>query len=182
MPALLLDGQGWSSIAEFKQLGPFDGDVAMLQIQMSRLSMRGELHARRAEKESGGPFTEAAAESGCITLQHLDRVSESSRFTPQCNCATQCNFDFGEAQYQELLRCAECCEEAASLSNGAVGRREGQGQCKNHDAKRNAIALRRLLGMSTEMSQSQVSLFCIVKVPSPTFAWPCIFLCGYQRK
>ena len=46
-----------------------------------------ELHARRAEKESGGPFT--------------------------------------EAQYQELLRCAECCEEAASLSNGAVGRREG---------------------------------------------------------
>ena len=46
-------------------LWPFDG-VAMLQIQMSRLSMRGELHARRAEKESGGPFTEAARQ-----LYHL---------------------------------------------------------------------------------------------------------------
>lgn len=44
-----------------------------------------------------------------------------------CRLTTQCNFVFGEAQYQELLRCAECCEEAASLSNGAVGRREGQG-------------------------------------------------------
>ncbi|CAK9007442.1 Erythroid differentiation-related factor 1 [Durusdinium trenchii] len=32
---------------------------------------------------------------------------------------------FTEAQYQEFLRCAECCEEAASLSNGTIGRREG---------------------------------------------------------
>ncbi|CAK9042838.1 unnamed protein product, partial [Durusdinium trenchii] len=30
------------------------------------------------------------------------------------------------AQYQEFLRCAECCEEAASLSNGTIGRREGK--------------------------------------------------------
>eukprot|EP00931_Biecheleriopsis_adriatica_P064712 TRINITY_DN39437_c0_g1_i3.p1 TRINITY_DN39437_c0_g1~~TRINITY_DN39437_c0_g1_i3.p1 ORF type:complete len:1112 (+),score=235.86 TRINITY_DN39437_c0_g1_i3:149-3484(+) len=32
---------------------------------------------------------------------------------------------FTEAQYQLFIRCIECCEEAATLSDGALGRREG---------------------------------------------------------
>ena len=102
-----------------------------------------ELHARRAENATdNGPFTEAQRTHRAQTnskwsyslislyVNHLiwSSVASFDRINDICYwCHVFCHVFWcittSQAQYHDFLRCAECCEEAASLSNGALGRR-----------------------------------------------------------
>eukprot|EP00438_Fugacium_kawagutii_P014310 Skav224022 [mRNA] locus=scaffold3238:67124:106121:- [translate_table: standard] len=64
------------------------------------------------------------AQAGRVLLNLSNQVARCELHARRAENATDSG-PFTEAQYHEFLRCAECCEEAASLSNGAVGRREG---------------------------------------------------------
>ena len=202
LPALLLvlwqAGQGWSSLAESKQLGTFwtltvDGDVAsMLQI-LSRLSMQGELHARRAEKESGGPFTEAArhlyhlatlGSRGAVRIFSFPTLNKSVIYIDiphiQIYMAYVIIVTPHKTMQLQTDNAMQVCFWGGTVSRASSLCRVLWRSC--FVKQRSSRSPRRPRGASTETSESQVFLFSLVKVPSPTFAWPCIFLCGYQHK
>lgn len=83
-----------------------------------------------------------------------------------------------QAQYQEFLRCAECCEEAASLSNGAVGRREGVDRLGSPLSSLfiEVSSSYHLLSFTYLTSYSSLSYLFLFLLPLPPFSSSFLFL------